>query len=104
MREIIEDYLIMLGITPNLKGFSCICESLEIIRDEDDIKITGVYEIVARKFNTSSACVERRIRHAISKIDRETWKMIGGNGVKNAEFLYTLALIARKEKRNGFRK
>lgn len=89
----IGNKLLWLGITPNLLGFGYIEKSIEIILKEPDIKILALYEEVAKETSSNGKCVDRSIRHAITKIDLEKWRSIGGLGKKNSEFLKTLATI-----------
>ena len=97
MRKKIQDTLLELGVTPNLKGFNYICDAVEMINKEGRIKVTYIYDKIARDNNEKTMRVERAIRHAISHVNEETWKSIGGAGLKNSEFLYTLELITREE-------
>ena len=97
MRKKIQDVLLKLGVTPNLKGFNYICDAVEMINKEGRIKVTYIYGKIARDNNENMMRVERAIRHAISHVNEETWKSIGGAGLKNSEFLYTLELITREE-------
>ena len=97
MRKKIQDSLLELGVTPNLKGFSYICDAVEMISKEGRIKVTYIYDKIARDNNENMMRVERAIRHAISHVNEGTWKSIGGAGLRNSEFLYTLELITREE-------
>ena len=42
MDKKIKCILLELGITPNLKGFKCICEAVSYIIENDNAKITDV--------------------------------------------------------------
>ena len=97
MRKKIQDVLLKLGVTPNLKGFDYICDAVEMINKEGRLKVTYIYDKIARDNNEKTMRVERAIRHAISHVNEETWKSIGGAGLRNSEFLYTLELITREE-------
>lgn len=97
MRKKIQDVLLKLGVTPNLKGFAFICDAVEMINKEGRIKVTYIYDKIARDNNEKTMRVERAIRHAISHVNEETWKSIGGGtGLKNSEFLFTLELLIRE--------
>ena len=97
MRKKIQDVLLKLGVTPNLKGFSYICDAVEMISKEGRLKVTYIYDKIARDNNEKTMRVERAIRHAISHVNEETWKSIGGGtGLKNSEFLFTLELLIRE--------
>ena len=103
MRRKIENRLLELGIKPNLKGFSYICDSVEMITDDTvpKHKMMYLYEVVAKKNNTTSTSVERAIRHAITKVDLGNWNerytYSTCSKLSNSEFLYTLALRIKQE-------
>lgn len=98
MDKKLRNTLLSLGITPNLKGFDYIVEMIKVIREEKEkTKITFLYDVVGRKSGTSGTRVERAIRHAVSKVDIPAWVSMGGSGLKNSEFLYTLELLIREE-------
>ena len=99
----IKSILLELGITPNLKGFKCICEAVSYIIENDNAKIKDVYEYVAKNLGYAIPNVERAIRHCISKANKtsETWdKYIGCKKVTNSTFLFILALKL-EDKYNG---
>lgn len=95
MKKRIESILLQLDITPNLKGFESICEAVEIISKEPRIKATMLYERIAEKDKATKSQVERRIRHALSKMNENTYKSMGGVGHTNSEILFTLAFLTR---------
>lgn len=95
MRKKIERTLLQLGIAPNLKGFESICEAIEIISKEPHIKATVLYERVAEKDKATGSQVERRIRHALSKMNANIYESMGGVGRTNSEILFTLELLTR---------
>ena len=103
MRRKIEDRLLELGIMPNLKGFSYICDLVEMITDDTvpKYKMMYLYEVVAKKNKTTSTSVERAIRHAITKVDLGNWNgcyaRSACTNLQNSEFLYTLALRIKQE-------
>lgn len=100
MRRKIEEKLLYLGITPNLKGFSYICDAAEYILTKKNYNMSDVYSYVSSMHEDDYACyhnVEGNIRHAIKKVDRFLWAALGGRGTRNFEFLCTLAFIVKKE-------
>lgn len=98
MRRKIENKLFELGITPNLNGFAYICESVEYMLSSKDYTIGDIYENVALNHKFANyMSVERGIRYAIANIDKKVWHLMGGKGLRNSEFLYTLALIVSRE-------
>lgn len=97
MRKKVENALIEMGIYPNLKGFDYICEAVEILeKNNRDMKIVdGVYQEIAEKLGVTKLSVERAIRHAITKVDKdgEAFKRyIGIENVTNSVFLHMLAV------------
>ncbi len=74
MRKKIENALFELVITPDLRGFDYICRGVEIIassKEKVDM-VKGLYIDIAKEFNTTQAGVERAIRHAFAKVDKES--------------------------------
>lgn len=109
MRRKCEEILLQLGITPNLLGYTYIADAVEIIGKEDEkVKTTALYEIIAERHETTYHKVERPIRHAISKVDVdcEAFKECFNNAnmknkknghITNTVFLYTLAYRLKEE-------
>lgn len=68
-RSKIQDILLEIGIPTNLLGFMYITYSVQLIADNRDYMKNlsrRLYVDVAKEFNTSPACIERCIRHAIN--------------------------------------
>lgn len=100
MRRKTENVLLELGITPNLKGFEYICRAINYISVDRTVKMCKVYEFVAADLDTTYQRVERAIRHAISKMDKdsEAWeKYIGIKNTTNSAVLYTLAMKLQED-------
>ena len=101
--KIIEDKLMLYGLSPNHKGY---LYAYEIIRKELDNDYTPFitnddYEYVAKIHNTSSECIERDLRYSIdigymrtkqSLIEMEFKNTIGWDKSKptNKQFLMTI--------------
>lgn len=98
MRKKVERKLMELGVTPNLMGFNYICEAIDILVDEPNIKTIALYALIAKKCKTTSTSVERTIRHAITKVNADTYHAIGGCGMRNSEFLHAIAVITKNRK------
>lgn len=64
MKRLIEETLIKCGMPVGLKGFQYIPEACAVLAENPNIKITVMYEVVAKKFDTTASRVERAIRHA----------------------------------------
>lgn len=102
MRKKIENALFELGITPDLTGFDYIRCAIEIIlSSKDRVQIVkGLYADIAKQFNTRSQLVERAIRYAFSKMDKESEVFIKYFGLEkptNSVLLYTLAYRLREK-------
>lgn len=102
MKRKTENVLLELGITPNLKGFEYICRGVEILQEKEGrIKVVdGLYVQIAEEYNTKKQRVERAIRHAISKVEKDgdPWrKYIGIHHATNSSFLFILATRLRED-------
>lgn len=101
MRRRLEDRLIALGITPNLRGFDYICEAVEWIVENRIFSMEKIYLSVAENHiednYANTVTVARSIRYAIGKVDRKAWREMGGHGMSNSEFLFILAMMERRE-------
>ena len=67
-REDVEAVLFKMGMSANLKGFGYITDSVLILSQEKNVKITYLYYKVARIYNTTAQRVERSIRHAFETV------------------------------------
>lgn len=102
MRKKIENVLFELGITPDLVGFNQICSAVEIISNSRERRkmVYEVYPEVAKELNTTASRVERGIRHAFTKIDKESEafnKYLGISSMTNSALLYTLAYRLKED-------
>lgn len=84
MKEMIngvENWLIQIGIMPNLAGFTYIKESVKIVCEYGDVaRTTNLYKIIASAHGKTSSAIERSIRHAI-KVACDSCKIIRLNNV-----------------------
>lgn len=95
----LENRLLSLGVTPNLLGFGYAIDAINYINGSGCKNMTEIYKYVANKNCVKNySCIERGIRHAISKINTEKWQEFGGIGKTNSEFLHVIALIERTGK------
>ncbi len=89
-----NEFLIKLGIYPNLKGFDYIVRAVEIVKENGHIEVTKeLYPKIAEEFDTSSSKVERAMRHIVSKISKNRLEDLGF--VKNpttSELIYYIAM------------
>lgn len=105
MRKKVQETLLSLGVTPNIKGFEYICDMVELVRDNKDRSknATAMYIEIAQKHGVKWEkynLVGRAIRHAIEKVDTAAWVHMGGSGLSNLEFVYTLELLTREGNEN----
>lgn len=100
MKKRIEDKLLDLGVSPCLKGFDLICDAVEIlVKDNRKTKITAIYQILAARENETMQTIERKIRYAISRMDMDAYRRMGGNSQRNGDVLCLIAFwIQREEK------
>lgn len=102
MRKKIENALFELGITPELKGFGYIRSAVEIIQNSEEITkiMDGLCVDVAKEFKTTNSRVERAIRSAFTRLDKESeafTKYINSEKLTNSALLYTLAYRLRED-------
>ncbi len=67
MKDYVIDALISIGIPAGIKGFSYICDAMELFNTDPyypDGKISVLYIDIAKKYHTTPSRVERSIRHA----------------------------------------
>ena len=67
MKDYVIDALISIGIPAGIKGFSYICDAMELFSTDPyypDGKISVLYIDIAKKYHTTPSRVERSIRHA----------------------------------------
>lgn len=80
---VVEEFLLDLGISPDLKGFKYIRDFLETKFPNDTFKLTDCYRHLASIYDVSPASVERAIRHAIEttypRFSEKHRKQIFGN-------------------------
>lgn len=65
MKRLIEETLIKCGMPVGLKGFQYIPEACAVLAENPNIKITVMYEVVAKRVDSTPSRVERAIRHAL---------------------------------------
>lgn len=68
IRFSVSRFLIIAGVPAHLKGYHYLRESIVMtVIDPDNINAVTkkLYPVIAKKYKTTSACVERAIRHAI---------------------------------------
>ena len=94
MKRLIEETLIKCGMPVGLKGFQYIPEACAVLAEEPNIKITVMYEVVAKRVNSTPSRVERSIRHALlrtrKKGNPEMVQKYFGNENTNASTLKLL--------------
>lgn len=105
----INEFLLELGISPELKGFEYIKRFLQI-RDLSRYKLMECYELIGKACKTKSASVERSIRHVVElsfeHIPENYKRKIFGNiylkdgKPTNKTFLYCLKLYYEKQGKN----
>lgn len=98
MRKEINELLLKLGISASLNGFDYIARAIELSVKQKMAMCKGIYTLIAEENGTKAQRVERSIRHAITKMDKEVYKQFGGRYYKNSDVVYTLALHFKEDK------
>lgn len=75
-RDKVGELLFSVGISPSLKGFQYIIYSVLLYEQDNNQPITNIYVDVASKHNATPTSVERAMRHAFSKMDRKSQKVV----------------------------
>lgn len=104
-KKIIENALIGMDITPELKGFHYITEFVLMHIENENLLTTQAYKEIAEKHNDTYSRVEKSIRHAIqdrADINSPAYKKYIGNLQyrKNSAFLGLLELHVKEECEN----
>lgn len=104
-KKIIENALIGMDITPELKGFCYITEFVLMHMENEDMATVTTYMEIASKHNDTHSGVERAIRYAIqnrSNTESPAYKKYIGDLQyhKNSAFLLSFALHVKEECEN----
>ena len=101
MKRLIEETLIKCGMPVGLKGFQYIPKACAVLAEEPNIKITVMYDVVAKRFNTTASRVERAIRHAFERVlflgDKDLCRTYFGTYATNSNMLKTLLWNVQRE-------
>lgn len=105
MRDKVIDVLLDVGVPAGVKGFSYICDAIEIFDTDPyyaDGKMSALYIVIAKKNDTTSSRVERAIRHAfetaIMKGNQDMVnKYLDTVNTQNSNLLKTLYLRLKQE-------
>ena len=105
MRDKVIDVLLDVGVPAGVKGFSYICDAIEIFDTDpyyEDGKMSAQYIDIAKKNDTTSSSVERAIRHAfdtaIMKGNQDMVnKYLDTVNTQNSNLLKTLYLRLKQE-------
>lgn len=105
MRDKVIDVLLDVGVPAGVKGFSYICDAIEIFDTDSyyaDGKMSALYIDIAKKNDTTSSRVERAIRHAfetaIMKGNQDMVnKYLDTVNTQNSNLLKTLYLRLKQE-------
>ena len=97
----IEDYLLKLGLTPNLKGFCYLIEAVKYCKDYFSENhnypsvCKEVYGAVADIFNTTKSSVERGIRYLLEFLPQSLFK---GKKLTNSSVIVYFAYMDNRLK------
>lgn len=109
MNNEIQELLLKIGITPNLRGFNYIVDAVLLIASDKSkywYVTKELYPKIAEMYNSTPTRIERCIRHAITKsIDHDYGEMEKILGVSpyqikmtNSEFLHLMLRKAKESK------
>lgn len=95
----VEDLLDKLNIPIDNLGYRYLISALEIYQKDTDIKITLIYSIIGKKYNSSAERVERAIRHCIEISEENIKKYFNVNyNITNKRLV---ALLSRELEREN---
>lgn len=100
MKKRIRQILFDLGIPTSLRGFDYLVDGIAYVIETKRPKMGMLYLYVANEYGTRDVRVERAIRHAITRIDRESEafkKYVGMNAHRNSEIIYNIAYRIAEE-------
>lgn len=105
--EIIEKVLTDLGVPADSLGFKYLCKAIELLFNNNDIRTTELYYVIADQFTTPGrkvnyAQVERVIRYSTKHMRNADSKYIdlylnGTNNFKNGNIIALLHMYVSKE-------
>lgn len=87
-RKIIKEFVLNMGITPELKGYEYIIESVEKLITAPNTKLIKLYTDIAKSHNVTASSVERAIKHAINTVFKEY------DGIKSAEKIFHCRIVS----------
>lgn len=98
----VEDFLLDLGVPPQIKGFALLADAVTMCAEDTDLAlgITKLYRTLAEKNGDTPSRIERAMRHAIGRaLERSQIcnELFRGRKPCNSEFLATVALHVRRE-------
>lgn len=104
LEEKVEDVLINMGVPAGLSGFDFIKEAVLIVdKDGVNIRWTGIYAQIGKKYGKTASQVERSIRHAfdVARSVRGDYDAvehyIGFTNTNNASSISLLYLKIKRE-------
>ncbi len=110
-REFVQDFLLRVGIAPNIKGFAALTEAVLLAAEAPSVMSAmtkELYPAVAEKLEDKPMRVERAMRHAIEdcftrgdveEIMKECklYPKMNKGKYSNSEFISAAALLVRRE-------
>ena len=110
-REFVQDFLLHVGIAPNIKGFKALTEAVLLAAEEPSVMeavTKELYPAVAQKVGSTASRAERAIRHAIETcFERgaveeimkacKLYPKLNKGKYSNSEFISAAVLLVRRE-------
>lgn len=86
---LITEILIEAGANISHSGFIAIRDAVILVDTDNSIPQTKIYKVLADRYECAPMAIERRIRHAVSQVNKDKANKLFNNGFdgKNANFI-----------------
>lgn len=86
---LITEILIDVGVNISHSGFIAIRDSVLLVDADNSISQTKIYKVLADRYECAPSAIERRIRHAVSQVNKDKASKRFNNGFdgKNGNFI-----------------
>ena len=87
-RNTIREFILKIGITPELRGYEYIIDAVEKLIAAPNTKFIKLYSDIAKSHNVTASSVERAIRHAINAVFNKY------GGIELAEKIFSCRIVS----------
>lgn len=86
---LITEILIEAGANISHSGFVAIRDAVILVDADNSISQTKIYKVLADRYECAPMAIERRIRHAVSQVNKDKANKLFNNGFdgKNGNFI-----------------